>query len=103
MEHNATAIGLSALLVSTSKQMPLFVNELHRLLRAAVQRVSPSPYLTDADARAFVFAEMERAKRARGMDAPASPARLAPTSAATGSASLTPGGGLMGAPSGSNR
>ena len=25
------------------------VNELHRLLRAAVQRVSPSPYLTDAD------------------------------------------------------
>lgn len=63
----------------------------------------PTTYLTDADARAFVFAEMERAKRARGMDAPASPARLAPTSAATGSASLTPGGGLMGAPSGSNR
>jgi 5-methyltetrahydrofolate--homocysteine methyltransferase len=27
-EHNATAIGLSALLVSTSKQMPLVVNEL---------------------------------------------------------------------------
>jgi len=27
---NATAIGLSALLVSTSKQMPLIVNELHR-------------------------------------------------------------------------
>jgi len=30
VEHNATAIGLSALLVSTSKQMPLIVNELHR-------------------------------------------------------------------------
>src|SRR5512142_497568 len=30
MEVNATAIGLSALLVSTSKQMPLIVNELHR-------------------------------------------------------------------------
>src|SRR5438270_11560780 len=29
-EHNATAIGLSALLVSTSKQMPLAVQELHR-------------------------------------------------------------------------
>ncbi|MEW6085628.1 MAG: methionine synthase [Chloroflexota bacterium] len=29
-ETNATAIGLSALLVSTSKQMPLIVNELHR-------------------------------------------------------------------------
>lgn len=29
-EINATAIGLSALLVSTSKQMPLIVNELHR-------------------------------------------------------------------------
>lgn len=29
-EANATAIGLSALLVSTSKQMPLIVNELHR-------------------------------------------------------------------------
>jgi 5-methyltetrahydrofolate--homocysteine methyltransferase len=29
-EHNATAIGLSALLVSTSKQMPLIVNELAR-------------------------------------------------------------------------
>ncbi|MBJ7348729.1 MAG: B12-binding domain-containing protein, partial [Thermoleophilaceae bacterium] len=29
-EHNATAIGLSALLVSTSKQMPLCVQELHR-------------------------------------------------------------------------
>ncbi len=29
-EVNATAIGLSALLVSTSKQMPLIVNELHR-------------------------------------------------------------------------
>src|SRR6187549_1669773 len=28
-EHNATAIGLSALLVSTSKQMPLCVQELH--------------------------------------------------------------------------
>jgi len=28
--ENATAIGLSALLVSTSKQMPLIVNELHR-------------------------------------------------------------------------
>jgi 5-methyltetrahydrofolate--homocysteine methyltransferase len=28
-EHNATAIGLSALLVSTSKQMPLCVSELH--------------------------------------------------------------------------
>src|SRR4051794_37964119 len=28
-EHNATAIGLSALLVSTSKQMPLAVQELH--------------------------------------------------------------------------
>src|SRR5260221_5230998 len=28
--HNATAIGLSALLVSTSKQMPLIVNELAR-------------------------------------------------------------------------
>jgi 5-methyltetrahydrofolate--homocysteine methyltransferase len=28
-EHNATAIGLSALLVSTSKQMPLCVAELH--------------------------------------------------------------------------
>ena len=30
LEHNADAIGLSALLVSTSKQMPLIVNELHR-------------------------------------------------------------------------
>jgi 5-methyltetrahydrofolate--homocysteine methyltransferase len=30
VESNATAIGLSALLVSTSKQMPLIVNELHR-------------------------------------------------------------------------
>ena len=29
VEHNATAIGLSALLVSTSKQMPLAVKELH--------------------------------------------------------------------------
>jgi 5-methyltetrahydrofolate--homocysteine methyltransferase len=29
-ENNATAIGLSALLVSTSKQMPLAVQELHR-------------------------------------------------------------------------
>ncbi|HEX5949660.1 MAG TPA: vitamin B12 dependent-methionine synthase activation domain-containing protein, partial [Actinomycetota bacterium] len=29
-EHNATAIGLSALLVSTSKQMPLAVQELHQ-------------------------------------------------------------------------
>ncbi len=29
-EHQATAIGLSALLVSTSKQMPLAVQELHR-------------------------------------------------------------------------
>ncbi len=30
IEHNADAIGLSALLVSTSKQMPLIVNELAR-------------------------------------------------------------------------
>jgi 5-methyltetrahydrofolate--homocysteine methyltransferase len=30
VEFNATAIGLSALLVNTSKQMPLIVNELHR-------------------------------------------------------------------------
>ena len=30
VEGNATAIGLSALLVSTSKQMPLIINELHR-------------------------------------------------------------------------
>ncbi len=30
VEENATAIGLSALLVSTSKQMPLIVNEMHR-------------------------------------------------------------------------
>ena len=30
VEINADAIGLSALLVSTSKQMPLIVNELHR-------------------------------------------------------------------------
>ena len=30
VEKKATAIGLSALLVSTSKQMPLIVNELHR-------------------------------------------------------------------------
>ena len=30
VEHNATAIGLSALLVSTSKQMPLIINELAR-------------------------------------------------------------------------
>ncbi len=30
VENNANAIGLSALLVSTSKQMPLIVNELHR-------------------------------------------------------------------------
>lgn len=30
VEHQATAIGLSALLVSTSKQMPLIVNELQR-------------------------------------------------------------------------
>jgi 5-methyltetrahydrofolate--homocysteine methyltransferase len=29
VEHNATAIGLSALLVSTSKQMPIAVSELH--------------------------------------------------------------------------
>ncbi|MEP7286865.1 MAG: methionine synthase [Chloroflexota bacterium] len=29
-QHNATAIGLSALLVSTSKQMPLIINELAR-------------------------------------------------------------------------
>ena len=29
-EHDATAIGLSALLVSTSKQMPLCVQELHQ-------------------------------------------------------------------------
>src|SRR6202008_4902185 len=29
-EHDATAIGLSALLVSTSKQMPLAVQELHQ-------------------------------------------------------------------------
>jgi 5-methyltetrahydrofolate--homocysteine methyltransferase len=29
-EVNATAIGLSALLVNTSKQMPLIINELHR-------------------------------------------------------------------------
>src|SRR5881398_3231298 len=29
-EHDATAIGLSALLVSTSKQMPLVIQELHR-------------------------------------------------------------------------
>jgi 5-methyltetrahydrofolate--homocysteine methyltransferase len=29
VEHNATAIGLSALLVSTSKQMPLCIAELH--------------------------------------------------------------------------
>ena len=29
VEHNATAIGLSALLVSTSKQMPACVQELH--------------------------------------------------------------------------
>ncbi len=30
VEAHATAIGLSALLVSTSKQMPLIINELHR-------------------------------------------------------------------------
>jgi len=30
VEVNATAIGLSALLVNTSKQMPIIVNELHR-------------------------------------------------------------------------
>jgi 5-methyltetrahydrofolate--homocysteine methyltransferase len=30
VEVNATAIGLSALLVSTSKQMPFIINELHR-------------------------------------------------------------------------
>ena len=30
VEYNADAIGLSALLVSTSKQMPLIVNELAR-------------------------------------------------------------------------
>ena len=30
IEENADAIGLSALLVSTSKQMPLIINELHR-------------------------------------------------------------------------
>ncbi len=30
LEHNATAIGLSALLVSTSKQMPICVQELHK-------------------------------------------------------------------------
>lgn len=30
VEHKADAVGLSALLVSTSKQMPLIVNELHR-------------------------------------------------------------------------
>src|SRR5690606_37664382 len=30
IDVNADAIGLSALLVSTSKQMPLIVNELHR-------------------------------------------------------------------------
>jgi 5-methyltetrahydrofolate--homocysteine methyltransferase len=37
-EHDATAIGLSALLVSTSKQMPLCVQELH-------QRELPFPVL----------------------------------------------------------
>jgi len=37
-EHNATAIGLSALLVSTSKQMPLCIAELH-------QRGLPYPVL----------------------------------------------------------
>src|SRR6201747_2658660 len=37
-EHDATAIGLSALLVSTSKQMPLCVQELH-------QRELPYPVL----------------------------------------------------------
>ncbi len=30
VEHKADAVGLSALLVSTSKQMPLVINELHR-------------------------------------------------------------------------
>ncbi|RPH75193.1 methionine synthase, partial [bacterium] len=30
VQENASAIGLSALLVSTSKQMPLIINELHR-------------------------------------------------------------------------
>ncbi|MBA3530512.1 MAG: homocysteine S-methyltransferase family protein [Ardenticatenales bacterium] len=30
IEHQATAIGLSALLVSTSKQMPIIVSELHK-------------------------------------------------------------------------
>src|SRR5258705_9302533 len=30
VEHNATAIGLSALLVSTSKQMPIAISELHQ-------------------------------------------------------------------------
>jgi len=30
IEHNATAIGLSALLVSTSKQMPIVISEFHK-------------------------------------------------------------------------
>ena len=30
IEHNATAVGLSALLVSTSKQMPIVVKEMHK-------------------------------------------------------------------------
>ncbi|MGH2543041.1 MAG: vitamin B12 dependent-methionine synthase activation domain-containing protein, partial [Ardenticatenaceae bacterium] len=30
MEHDATAVGLSALLVSTSKQMPIVVSEMHK-------------------------------------------------------------------------
>jgi 5-methyltetrahydrofolate--homocysteine methyltransferase len=30
VEHNATAVGLSALLVSTSKQMPIVVSEMHK-------------------------------------------------------------------------
>ena len=51
-EHEATAIGLSALLVSTSKQMPLAVQELHEQ-RAAVPRAGrrrrDQPRLRPAD------------------------------------------------------
>ena len=38
------------------------VNELHRLLRAAVQRVSPSPYLTDADGAVRLVVESTDAR-----------------------------------------
>ncbi|GAC1440042.1 MAG: methionine synthase [Solirubrobacteraceae bacterium] len=58
-EHNATAIGLSALLVSTSKQMPLCIAELH-------ERELPYPVLIGGAAINRDFGL--RALYARGKD-----------------------------------